>query len=215
MTRVGMLAFQRVAVARVALEGRWMDRQMAEANFGTIIAEAESTEAAYLASKQMERDNYASRCRVATIKVAAVGGGRRTPMIDVDEIRFPDGKVERVDAGEGAAYVAEVAAKRHPTDNRRPEPPKFDKWWNEHSKKIVEWAGQFFEGGTSPRPITVDAIDWEYGLPVEPILEALNSLLDEGWRLVHVSEDRGLYSNPGVVVNDSYPTRVRYLVERP
>lgn len=209
-----MLAFRRVAVDRVAIGGRWADRDLAEADFGSVVAEWAATEQEYLASRERERASYASRCRVAEIMVTPLGAGRRTPMVAVDEVRFPDGRIERVDVGEGATRVAEEAVKRYPIDNRRPAQPTFDDWWSKNSTKVVTWVGQFYESGHNPRTIDVDALTWDYGLPVEPILAALDSLLAEGWRLVHVSEDRGLYTNPDVVVNDSYPTRVRYLVER-
>ena len=52
------------------------------------------------------------------------------------------------------------------------------------------------------------------GVPLETITRRLNELAREGWRVVAVSEDRGLYL--GIDARDeSYPARLRYLLERP
>lgn len=52
------------------------------------------------------------------------------------------------------------------------------------------------------------------GVPLETITRQLNELAGDGWRVAAVSEDRGLYL--GIDAHDeSYPARLRYLLERP
>lgn len=51
------------------------------------------------------------------------------------------------------------------------------------------------------------------GVPIETITTQLNELAADGWSVVAVSEDRGLYL--GIDAHDeSYPARMRYLLER-
>jgi hypothetical protein len=66
-------------------------------------------------------------------------------------------------------------------------------------------------GDASRRQIEMSST-WS-GVPLETITQQLNELAGDGWRVVAVSEDRGLYL--GIDTHDeSYPARLRYLLER-
>lgn len=55
---------------------------------------------------------------------------------------------------------------------------------------------------------------WDWGYPVAAALAELDRLESQGWKIIHVSEDHGLYQ--GADANDeAYLTRVRYLLHRP
>lgn len=73
------------------------------------------------------------------------------------------------------------------------------------------WRVCFFNGSEwheGEKPTT-----WWMGMPGEAIVQALNRLAEEGWHVLHVSEDHGVYAGVDTV-DESFPTRVRYLLRR-
>jgi hypothetical protein len=78
-------------------------------------------------------------------------------------------------------------------------------------EKQVVWAAGLYLGGTFE---SLPAIwTWNFGLPIEDALRILNDLAAEGWRVVSVSEDRGIYRG-ATNQTDSAVTTVRYLLAR-
>lgn len=78
-------------------------------------------------------------------------------------------------------------------------------------KKLVAWAvALYLDGERRERPAIWR---WDFGFPIEDTLAILNELAAEGWEIVNVSEDRGIYK--GVTnLTDSAVTTVRYLLVR-
>lgn len=77
--------------------------------------------------------------------------------------------------------------------------------------ETVVWAAGLYLGGKYQRLAAFE--DWAFGFPIENVLGVLNDLSAEGWSVVHVSEDRGLYTGR-TTQTDSAVTRARYLLAR-
>jgi hypothetical protein len=65
--------------------------------------------------------------------------------------------------------------------------------------------------GQSRLDVAVDT--WHWGVPGPAIVTLLDRYGAEGWKVAHVSEDRGVYRGADVA-EESYVTRVRYLLVR-
>jgi hypothetical protein len=107
---------------------------------------------------------------------------------------------------------------RKQADNRYPDPPKpqvkeFASWYRLTAQERRVWQGWLLTAD-GYELATEELTTWGgHAFPVQDALRQLDKLQQEGWRLVHVSEDHGLYQ--GVDVSDeAYLTRVRYLLER-
>jgi hypothetical protein len=68
------------------------------------------------------------------------------------------------------------------------------------------------DGQCEPQNLGESSSSW-WGAPLVGIAALLDDLTSQGWQLLHVSEDRGLYSGADVG-EESYPTRQRYLLKR-
>ena len=77
---------------------------------------------------------------------------------------------------------------------------------------VTGWIAEFVDG-EEQTDVELDAIVWTQGFPAAAVAAALNQLGTEGWRVLHVSEDRGLYSGPHAN-SDAFVTRARYLLRR-
>lgn len=77
---------------------------------------------------------------------------------------------------------------------------------------VTGWAADLFLP-PGQEPLELDPTDFTYGFPIQEVTDTLNELADEGWSVVHVSEDRGLYAG-NHAASDAYVTRARYLLER-
>jgi hypothetical protein len=62
-------------------------------------------------------------------------------------------------------------------------------------------------------PIMIDG-EWKYGWPETDIVNILNKTGADGWQVISVTEDKGLYSGHDAS-SESGPTAVRYLLARP
>lgn len=67
------------------------------------------------------------------------------------------------------------------------------------------------DGEASRRQVEMSGT-WS-GVPLETITQQLNELGKDLWRVISVSEDRGLYLGADAH-DESYPARIRYLLER-
>jgi hypothetical protein len=56
-----------------------------------------------------------------------------------------------------------------------------------------------------------DNLRRDWGFPLIEALRELNRLEEQGWKIVHVSEDHGLYQGADTA-DEAYLTRVRYLL---
>jgi len=116
------------------------------------------------------------------------------------------------DAGTGEAFVADLRKKACPEPSREPV-PNFDQWFKTNSTEHRSWAAAFLD---SAHELSIDLpadVNYAWGFPSIVVHGLLERFTTEGWRLVHVSEDRGLYEGADAR-NESYPARVRYLLEK-
>jgi len=133
------------------------------------------------------------------------------PRMDVARIKFPNG-TESVVAPEAAEeYVAEAFRAEHP-------PPivaaQFATW--RETVQIAElrtWAGWLFDRSES-LPLDMGLPTSQFGYPIREVLGCLDRLSAEGWQVVHVSEDRGRYTESDAA-HESGVTTARYLLSRP
>lgn len=73
------------------------------------------------------------------------------------------------------------------------------------------WRARFFDGEQWHRED--DPTSADFHVPTEAIVSTLNRLAGQGWNVVHVSEDHGLYRGMDIA-DESFVTRIRYLLRR-
>jgi hypothetical protein len=132
------------------------------------------------------------------------------PRVDVARIRFPDGSESAVPPEAAKDYVAEAFREENP-------PPtvaaQFADW--RETVQVAElrtWAGWLFDGAEN-RPLKMGLPASQFGYPIREVLSCLDRLGVDGWRVVHVSEDRGHHDTDNdAAASDSGVTTVRYLL---
>jgi hypothetical protein len=93
------------------------------------------------------------------------------------------------------------------------------RWWEEmkasgaSAEKFRRWTCFTVVGAGAAERVEADLTDWSSGVPLAGMTELLNRYAGDGWSIVHVSEDRGLYGGEDVP-NESYPSRIRYLLSK-
>jgi hypothetical protein len=78
---------------------------------------------------------------------------------------------------------------------------------------VRTWVGGFVEDGVESTVDLGQPTQWASGIPAKEITLHLNRLARNAWRIIHVSEDRGIYVGRDAN-NDSAPTTIRYLLQR-
>ena len=128
---------------------------------------------------------------------------------ELPTVTFPDGTAMRFDEDTTQSTIDEYIETQAQNEHPDPSPSDF-----EETPGIDEssaWAAELLvEGKRNPLP---DIESWSYSFPMESVAATLNDLADEGWSVVHVSEDRGLYASD-VAQNMSAPVAARYLLVR-
>jgi hypothetical protein len=134
----------------------------------------------------------------------------------VSWVTMPDGG--RVTVAGGTAQDAMQAgfSRRH----RRPASVEdwldtaFRKWFGAAKvEQVVTWVAGFIEDGTESKVDLGRPVKGPCRVPAREIALYLDALADEGWKLIHVSEDRGCL--PVYNANfDATPTTIRYLLQR-
>lgn len=151
------------------------------------------------------RREFIARC---TVKSATASDASEAPGGVI--VTFPDGEETRFSAGATKIQIVGFIEAR--ARNEFPDPDKEQA--AEAQARVVKrpaWAAELFLED-SQRPLQ-DIYSWSYSFPMEAISRTLNELATEGWSVVHVSEDRGLY--PATIAsNVSAPVTVRYLLVR-
>lgn len=138
------------------------------------------------------------------------GAVKGSPPGPYDEITV-DGRTLRVDAGSVADFIDKEALRKYP-DPTKPstQRPEFEQWSRGNTKEKRTWRAELVTGAGGT-PVELGKLEWQWGYPIAAALRELDRLEKQGWKLVHVSEDHGLYS--GADTNDeAYLTRVRYLL---
>ncbi len=122
-------------------------------------------------------------------------------IVDADGMRFGDA------GGDNESQISAEAQRRFPD----PTPESLFNVSKTSVTETVVWAvGLYLEGKYERLPAFED---WAFGLPIKDLLVVLNDLVQQGWSVAHVSEDRGLYA--GTTNNtDSSVTTARYLLVR-
>lgn len=148
-----------------------------------------------------------------TVARRSVKTGMFGPKEERIELRFPDGRTLELYPEE----ADEEIARRFVAEHRKPSLSTltFEEWAQSAGAETrwrTEWRATFFADGLS-RDLQVLAEEWVYGAPLEAILNVLNGLGSAGWKLVTVTEDKGVYS--GVEsANSAAPVRLRYTLMR-
>ena len=138
-------------------------------------------------------------------------GGLRKSKVLIDEV-FIGRTRHEVEAGRATHFVSEERDKQHPAP-RRPEIPTYESWFKSKAAEHRTWRAELITSSGSKAIALPEPFDWSWGFPIAVAIDLLEGLEQEGWKLVSVSEDRGLYSGADAT-NESYPTRVRYLLHQ-
>ena len=135
------------------------------------------------------------------------------PRVNIARLTFPDGSQESVASNAADTLISQTYETKHP----RPAPidALYREWHNRSfggiSKERI-WVG-FFLDGESEVSVLEKGRKWTYGFPITEALGILNKLSSRGWDVMHVSEDRGLYTGEDAV-NESSITTARFLLRR-
>lgn len=79
---------------------------------------------------------------------------------------------------------------------------------------VLTWQSELVHGDGRVEPYDLGDPGWSWwGVPASQVAAVLDALASEGWSLVHVSEDKGLFSG-ATAGFESYPARIRYLLRR-
>ncbi|MHB1519609.1 MAG: hypothetical protein ACYCYQ_15250 [Acidimicrobiales bacterium] len=158
-----------------------------------------------------QRDEFVTSAVVSkSVEVVKPVGRFRKETVLVDVVEFKGRRFERP-PGSGRHFVQAEAEKRFP-NLPPPDRPDFLAWWINSKEEVRTWQALLFTAEDElPVEFTVSA--WTWGYPTKGVLKLLDQLSSDGWNLVHVSEDRGLYTGADAL-NESYPTRARYLLEK-
>jgi hypothetical protein len=134
------------------------------------------------------------------------------PTKPVDEVIL-NGQVVQVEPGKAEDFVDAEARRRFPVQ----EPPSvgqasnFEQWYQGIQKEIREWRAEFIVPAEVAEIPIENAPRRGWGFPITEALRELDRLEKQGWRIVHVSEDHGLYAGADTT-DEAYLTRVRYLL---
>jgi hypothetical protein len=168
---------------------------------------------------QSKRATFKEACEVRTNQEALeeynaqprrFGMVKGDPPEQVDFVLIEE-RTHKIPKGTANRFIEEEAYRRYPD----PQPPSgkcsdFDQWFNINSKDKRTWKAEFIRGERSEL-LVFDALDWSWGYPIAAAMRELDRLAREGWKLVHVSEDHGLYAGADAA-DEAYLTRVRYLL---
>lgn len=135
------------------------------------------------------------------------------PRVEVARITFPDGTDGLVDPAVAHDYITEEFQARFPPPTA---PAQFADW--RETVQIGElhtWAACLYHGGEQ-LPLDIGLPVPEFGYPIREVLGCLDRLAEDGWQIVHVSEDRaGHHAADGELAGENGVGTVRYLLGRP
>lgn len=153
------------------------------------------------------RDKFIAECTIEIVTVSNPQPFQND--FKQPTVIFPDGSTmefrEDTPQPEIDAYIETCA------QNEYPDPSRDAFEVSPEIKKSGAWDARLFLDGSQHSLPDIDS--WSYFFPMESVTKTLNNLAEDGWSVVHVSEDRGLYSSE-IVSNMSAPVAARYLLAR-
>jgi hypothetical protein len=165
------------------------------------------------------RVSFKAACDVWTYKQALeeynsqprkFGMVKGTPPETNDEVII-EGRKHKVPAGTAEGFITTEAERRFP-DPSSPDGVRldFDQWFKSKSTDKRTWQAEFITGGYT-ESLEFEPQGWSWGYPIAAAMRELDRLARDGWKLVHISEDHGLYAGADAH-DEAYLTRVRYLL---
>jgi hypothetical protein len=106
-------------------------------------------------------------------------------------VTLPDGTTKQFDEGTQRQVLDEYIEKRAWSRHPDPSPGKSD--FTPEIEDSYAWDSELFIDGA--RRSLPEIENWSYFYPMDSVAATLNGLAEEGWSVVHVSEDRGLYAS--------------------
>jgi hypothetical protein len=113
-------------------------------------------------------------------------------------------------------YIGPREERRRQEHKQPSNSATFDTWWQTHKHHPGIWTAQLHYNGSTKTVENThldDCDDYYPDVAIGPILEELAS---QGWRVLHVSEDKQVIhtGTPPNAEAQSIPARIRYLLER-
>jgi hypothetical protein len=206
------LAFRRLRYTGIKVtEGgrtRYIGKEAAEEHYTREVTEpAEQDYQRELAEQRRARADFV---RTAMTHEPPATRKERKAREGTDRVTLADTTCD-VPTGTAQRFIREQADDRYP-DPQKPVPRDFNSWYQQRAQERRVWQGWFLTADAHEQ-VTEEVGGGNHGFPMQDAMRELDKRQKEGWRLVHVSEDHGLYQ--GVDATDeAYLTRVRYLLER-
>ncbi|GLY36426.1 hypothetical protein Amsp01_024500 [Amycolatopsis sp. NBRC 101858] len=209
----GTLAFRRHRYTGVKItddgESRYVNRETAADYYAKTVIEPANLD--YQRELERRRKARSKFMDSAVIHEPPATWKERKRLAGSERVTL-DGVVHTVPAGQAERFIRDETARRFPA-LPKPETVPFDTWFQQNSEERRVWQGLFITADTTEAlPGEIVTLD-DHGYPISEALGELNKRKQEGWRLVHVSEDHGLY-NGADSHDEAYLTRVRYLLEK-
>jgi len=195
VTTHAMLVFGRakVNVVKITVDGQEqrLPYALAEKHFMSTIAEpAQRAHKQAMETWQAKRSDFLKSARVREeIEVKRNTGGRRKSRVFVDQVTIGT-KTWEVDPGSAQSFILQEAERILPKPQQSVE--EFDTWFRTRAVEHRTWKAEFITA-EGPEPIELnDNLKWSWGFPIVEALSQLNRVQQQGWTIVHVSEDHGL-----------------------
>ena len=134
------------------------------------------------------------------------------PAEPIDEVTL-DGQVFQVEAGKAQDFINAEASRRFPAivPPSTEEAWNFESWYEGTKREVRQWRAELISLNGASEISLGEILRPDWGFPISEALRELDRLEKQGWRIVHVSEDHGLYAGADVP-DEAYLTRVRYLL---
>jgi hypothetical protein len=157
--------------------------------------------------------DWADRVEFTAERIRSPGGGR----VAVTRIHLPGGQTHDVDPGHEENYLRDQFSS---TVLPRPDLNEYldlDRWIEDSGAQLTSdqrgWHGRILFADHDQEIEDPELGHWFYGFPARAVLNTLNRLSGEGWRVVSVSEDKGLYLGEDAS-KEAGPVAARYLLSR-
>jgi hypothetical protein len=222
------LAFGRVKfrVLTVSLDGQEQElnrEQAAEYYERTVTRPQTDAYEQQLADQRAKAQEFVGAAKVRTYEQARreyeaaprrFGMKQGTEPEPFDEVTL-DGRLRKVPPGTAQEFLQQEASRRFPEPTGPPltVSSSFSAWFQQNSKEKRTWRAELITRDARQVLDLGRNLRWQEGFVVESAMRELDRLEREGWTLVHVSEDHGLYAGADAV-DEAYLTRVRYLLHR-